>query len=235
MIRTVFTTVLAVSALAIAATARAQERTIGLLSLPEVFGPRVCAPFEPSQVALYAAPDDGVALAFIRVDRPNSFAPHGGCEGLEVAVHRGGASEALPTLEYDYEMPAAIAVDRRDGWIKIRLNDGAAWLKPSPLDHFMPLADLYEEFVGVTEINQAFTGRLMRAPGDSTGPILPRVTPGRPVRVLEVREAWIRVELLSNSVCTAANDGPPEVIATGWLPLHDRNGEPAVWFASRGC
>ena len=215
--------------------ALAQERTIGLLSLPEVFGARQCAPFEPEQIALHAAPGDGRPFAFIRVERPNSFAPHGGCEGLEVGVHRGAATEELPTREYDYEMPAALAVDRRDGWIKIRLKDGAAWLKPSPVDHFMPLAELYEEFVGVTEINQSFTGRLTTTPGSSSGPILPRVAPGQPVRVSELRDSFIRVELLSNSACTAANDGPPEVVATGWLPLYDANGDPSVWFASRGC
>jgi hypothetical protein len=111
----------------------AQERALGLLSLPEVFGPGPCAPFEPSQVALHAAPNDGSAVAFIRVDQNWSFAPHGGCEGLEVSVHQGVRRHELPTREYDYEMPG------------------------------------------------------------------------------------------------------PEVVATGWLPLHDSEGEPTVWFSSRGC
>jgi hypothetical protein len=215
--------------------ASAQERVIGLLSLPQVFGPRQCAPFEPEEIALHALPNDGKPFAFIRVDQNWSFAPHGGCEGLEVSVHRGPATEELPTREFDYEMPAALAVERRDGWIRIRLKDGAAWVQQAVTDKFMPLAELYEEFVGVTEINQAFTGRMTGAPGVSNGPIMPRVEPGKPVRVIEIRESWIRIELLSNSACTAPNDGPPEVIATGWLPLHDAKGDPSVWFASRGC
>jgi len=45
----------------------------------------------------------------------------------------------------------------------------------------------------------------------------------------------VKVEVLNNSVCSAADNGPPEVIATGWLPLHDSNGEPSIWFSSRGC
>jgi len=215
--------------------ASAAERVIGLVSIPEVFGGGPCAAFEPQQVALHAAPADGKPIAFIHVDQNWSFAPHGGCDGLKVSVHRGAAKEELPTREFDYESPGAIALERRDGWIKIRLHDGVAWFRPSPVDRFMPLSDLYEEFVGVTAINKSFSARLVSTPGMLGGPILPRVAPEQPVRVAEVRDEWVKVEVLNNSVCTAADHGPPEVIATGWLPLHDANGEPSVWFSSRGC
>jgi hypothetical protein len=215
--------------------ASAAERIIGLVSIPEVFGAGPCAAFEPQQVALHAAPADGKPIAFIHVDQNWSFAPHGGCDGLKVSVHRGAAKEELPTREFDYESPGAIALERRDGWIKIRLHDGVAWFRPSAVDRFMPLSDLYEEFVGVTAINKSFTARLVSTPGMLGGPILPRVSPGQPVRVAEVRDEWVKVEVLNNSVCTAADNGPPEVIATGWLPLHDADGEPSIWFSSRGC
>lgn len=224
-----------VIAVVTSATVSAQERVLGLLSLPEVFGPRQCAPFEPSPIALHAAPNDGAAIAFIRVDKNWSFAPHGGCEGLEVSVHQGSQHHELPTREYDYEMPGAIVVEHRDGWFKVKLHERSAWLKASPVDRFMPIADLYEEFVGVTAINPSFIGRLSSTPSATTGPIMPRVVPAQPVRVLEIRGEWVRVEVLSNSACTAANDGPPEVVATGWLPLHNRDGDPTVWFSSRGC
>jgi hypothetical protein len=152
---------------------------------------------------------------------------------------RGEQHEDLPTLEYDYEMPGAIVVDRRDGWFKIRLKDRAAWIKPSVVDRFMPLSDLFEEFVGVTAINASFTGRLLSAPDVLTGPIMPRVTPSQPVHVVEIRDVrgqqWVQVEVMSNSPCTASNDGPPQVVANGWLPLHDTGGEPTIWFSSRGC
>src|SRR5688572_20876775 len=99
----------------------------------------------------------------------------------------------------------------------------------------MPLTDLYDEFVGVTSINESFSGRLQNAPGAPAGPIMPAVAPRKPVRVVEIRGEWIRVEVLSNSACTAPDDGPPEVVATGWLPLHGPKGQPTVWFSSRGC
>ncbi len=222
-----------------ASSAFAEERVRGLLSLPELFGSGLCATFTPKDVALHASPNDAKPFAVIRVDRNWSFAPHGGCEGLQVRVHLGDQRQELPTLEYDYEMPAAIVLDRHEGWIKIRLRDRTAWLKPSVVDRFMPLSDLYEEFVGVTAISTSFVGRLISAPGATSGPILPRVAPKQPVRVVEIRDTlgrqWVNVEVLSNSACTAGRDGPPQVIATGWLPLHDADGEPTVWFSSRGC
>jgi hypothetical protein len=136
-------------------------------------------------------------------------------------------------------MPAAIVLERHEGWYKVQLHKGSAWLKASPVDQFMPLADLYEEFVGVTTIAKSFSGRLVNAPGAINGPIMPRVVAGQAVHVTGIREvsgrSWVHIELLSNSACTAGNDGPPEVIATGWLPMHDNDGVPTVWFSSRGC
>ena len=76
-------------AVVVSAPAAAQDRVIGLLALPEVHGPTQCAPFEPEDVPLHAMPNDGRTMAVIHVDRNWSFAPHGGCEGLEVSVHRG--------------------------------------------------------------------------------------------------------------------------------------------------
>ena len=222
-------------ALSVPGSALAQERVLGLLSLPEVFGPRQCAPFEPSTDRPARSAERRPPIAFIRVDQNWSFAPHGGCEGLEVSVHQGSQHHDLPTREYDYEMPGAIVVEHRDGWFKVGSTSDRRGSRRRAVDRFMPIADLYEEFVGVTAINQSFTGRLSSTPGATTGPIMPRVVPSQPVRVLEIRGEWVRVEVLSNSACTAANDGPPEVVATGWLPLHDREGEPTVWFSSRGC
>jgi len=208
---------------------------IGLLSIPEVFGSSECAPFEPRAVMLHSNATDGNIVGSIEVDQNWSFAPHGGCEGLEVRVHKGTQKEDLPTREYDYEMPAAIVLDQKDGWFKVRLHQGSGWVKASVVDRFMPLSDLFEEFTGVTEISESFTGRLSKTPSTTSLPIMPRVAPNQAVRVVEIRDSWIHVEVLSNSACTAANDGPPRVVSEGWLPLHDQKGEPTVWFSSRGC
>ena len=227
--------VVAIALAGFAAPASAQEKIIGLLSLSNVFGTRQCARFEPEDVPLHDSPNDGHPFAFIHVDQEWSFSPHGGCDGLKVSVHHGDERRELPTREFDYEMPGAIVIDQRDGWLKIKLSDRSAWLKASLGDQFLPLAQLYDEFTGLTAISPSFNGRLSSSPSAIRGPIMPAVAPKTPVRVIEIKNEWVHVEVLSNSACTAGDDGPPEVVATGWLPLYDRSGEPTVWFSSRGC
>jgi hypothetical protein len=200
----------------------------------------MCAPFRPTDVALHTTPNDGTKFATVHVDQEWSFAPHGGCEGLRVSVHRGSAQEELPTLEYDYEMPAAIVLEQRNGWFRVRLSQGSAWIKASLADRFMPLHELFEEFIGVTAIDKAFTGRLLSAPGVlATGAGASRVSPLQPVQVLEIRDSegqtFVKVDVMSHSLCAAGANGPPEIVATGWLPLHGPTGEPTIWYSSRGC
>jgi hypothetical protein len=226
--------------LVLPASAFAQDRVIGLLKLPEIFGNAPCAPFEPRVVTLHAEPG-GSQIASIEVDQNWSFAPHGGCEGLQVSVHRGDARAELPTREYDYEAPAAIVLEQRGLWFRIRLNGGAAaWTEVPLADRFLSLESLYEEFIGVTFIADGGRGQLSKAPvGTVSGRGGPPVTPGQPVRVIETRRLaerlWLHVEVFSHSICNAAASGPPDVVAQGWIPAHLPSGEPAVWFASRGC
>jgi hypothetical protein len=223
----------------LAAQAPAPDRVIGLLSLPQVFGGTMCAPFEPNDVPLHSTPNDGTAFAFVHVDKNWSFAPHGGCEGLEVSVHRGAEHDELPTREYDYDMPGAIVLEQRSGWFRVRLREGSGWIKASITDRFMPIAELFEEFVGVTSITGSFTGQLLSEPGGRAAATAPKVGPLQSVQVLELREAggrsFVKVDVMSHSLCVAGDKGPPEVVATGWLPLHAPSGDPTVWFSSRGC
>lgn len=220
--------------------ASAQDRVIGLLALPEVFGDGPCARFEPRPVLLYADPDGKQLIGTIEVDQNWSFAPHGGCEGLEVSVHQGNARSELPTREFEYEAPGAITLDRRGLMFRIRLTGNrSAWVQ-APASRFMSYESLLEEFTGVTFFTDAFTGELRNAPA-LTVANRPTATakPGLPARVIESRRVgdrlWLNVEVFNHSLCDAGAKGPPETIARGWLIAHAADGEPAVWFSSRGC
>ena len=219
--------------------ARAQDRVLGLLQLPEVFSTGPCVPFFPRNVTLYDSPD-GKTIGTIEVDQNWSFAPHGGCEGLEVRVHQGKERVELPTREFDYESPAAIVIDRRSSWFKIRLDGiASAWVRSDANGRFLPLESLLEEFIGLTFIADTSIRELLPAPSTSSNSAGVPVKAGLPVQVIETTRAgdrlWLRVEVFSHSLCTAGVDGPPETLGRGWLPAHGSNGEPAVWFASRGC
>jgi hypothetical protein len=224
------------------AGASGQDRVAGLLTLPDVFGAGPCDRFTPMEVPLFAAPEGSEVLGAIRVARYWTFHEMGGCEGLVVVVEneRTGVQEDLPTLEYDYEAPAAIVLQERDDWFLVRLQEGTAWLRASPGAEFFPLERLLVD--RLTHITEVSEGRLWPEPGadeeagpEQTGSAI--VPPGSEVRVLEARwvegELWLRVEVLSHSVCDGLDD--PTVVETGWLPGHGAHGEPTVWFYSRGC
>lgn len=222
-----------------AVSAQAQDRVRGLLSLPEVFGNGPCHPFEPEVVDLYATPGAGTRIASIQVDQHWAFAPHGGCEGLKVSVHRDGRRSELPTLEYSYETPAAIVLAVQDGWFKIRLTGATAWVRASGRDRFMPLAQLFSEYPSLTALTDASSGSLLDGP-DGAPVVSKAARPvGAPVRVIEVRQRgdqmWFHIAVMSHSICDVEQAGPPDVVEVGWLPAHSAAGEPTVWFASRGC
>lgn len=224
--------------LGLATPAAAQDKVLGLLALPEVFGNGPCHSFEPEVINLYSAPGDGAPIATIQVDQHWSFAPHGGCDGLKVSVHRGGVRSELPTREFSNEAPAAVVLAVKDGWFKIRLTSGVAWLRGSRRDRFMSMADLFSEYTSLTTLTEAHSGALLDAPGGKPAEIKPAPPASTPVRVLGRRELggqeWLQVAVMSHSVCDAER-GPPEVVTIGWLRAHAPSGEPTVWFFSRGC
>ena len=215
---------------------RAQERVIGLLSLPQVFGPRQCAPFEPEQIALHAAPNDGRPFAFIRVDQNWSFAPHGGCEGLEVSVHQGEQRHELPTLRVRLR-----DARRHRPRASRRMVQGAAGRAVRPGSRRRsPIAscrstELYEEFVGVTAINRIVhrpvverTGCHERSDHAARRAVAARARARDPRRVGSGRS--VEQLRLHGGRRWAARSGRDRLAA-----VSRREGEPTVWFSSRGC
>jgi hypothetical protein len=234
------TTVLALIVSLVAGQNPQPDRLIGLLALPGVFGEGPCKPFEPRALTLYGDAGATRVIGTIEVDQNWSFAPHGGCEGLEVSVHEGTARSELPTREFEYEAPAAIVLDRRGEAYKIRLSDNRSGWVISAANRFMSIESLFEEFTGVTFLTQASNGDLRAAPGLAvSNKVIGQAKPAQPVRVIESRRVadrlWLHVEAFNHSLCEAAVKGPPESTARGWIAAHADDGEPAVWFASRGC
>ena len=226
--------------IALALAQAGTDRIIGLLALPGVFGEGPCKPFEPRAITLYSDAGATRVMGTIEVDQEWSFAPHGGCEGLEVSVHEGDKRSELPTREFEYEAPGAIVLERRGEAYKLRLGgDRSGWVL-SPANRFMSFESLLEEFTGVTFFTDAFDSELRGAPGLTVAnKVISQAKPRQPARVIETRRIadrlWLHVEVFNHSLCDAAAQGPPESIARGWVAAHASNGEPTVWFASRGC
>jgi hypothetical protein len=216
------------------ARATAGERVLGLLTLPDVFGDGACDPFSPGEIALYAEPGDDRKTGVIRVDSHWRFADEGGCEGLQVNVHEKGGGEAqpLPTREHAYEAPAAVVLEARGDWFRIRTPAGASWLRATPRDVFLPIATLLRDTLAY--ITADGSGALFDAPA---GAPQEQVGEHQSIHVVSFADhgdrLWVEVGLLSHSPCESGD--APQVVALGWLPAHTASGEPSVWFYSRGC
>ena len=215
----------------------AQERVIGLLALPEVFGRGACDRFTPRPVALHATPQ-GPIVGTILVVKPWTHHGDGGCEGLEVGVRaaRAATVQQLPTMVYGYEEPSVVVLERRGKWFRVRLSAGSAWLEASSQDAFYDLERLFKD--GLTYLTEAWNGQVAASPGAAGRPVrVPGLTADHPVRVRRAsREKdglWFLVDIMSHSGCDGA--GEPTVADQGWVPAHGKADAPTIWFHSRGC
>ena len=220
-----------------ATTLEAHDKVRGLISLPQVFGTEPCETFTPTDLTLYANTDSSAVIGRISVDKPWTLSPSGGCEGLSVKVHLTGADSAaeLPTLEYSYEAPAAVVLQRKGPWFKMRLAEQSGWIRATEQNQFFPLETLLAE--NLTYVANANGGGLAAAPGTERSAATNLLSAERHVKVLESRavgeQLWLRVAVQSHSVCEGLEE--PTTLAEGWVPAHSASGEPTVWFYSRGC
>ena len=212
----------------------AQERVIGLLALPQVFGRDVCDRYTPRPVPVRAEPR-GFVIGSIVVATPWTFEDDFACSGLEVVARVNGEPDVeLPTREYGYETPGAVVVETRDGWFKVQLGNGSGWVQATGAE-FYSLERLYENREAY--LTEEWNGRIAATPAGAG-----RAAPASDARGPSVRvrrstrvegELWLFVDILNESFCIAGRK--PDVVASGWVPAHGATGEPTVWFASRGC
>jgi hypothetical protein len=142
---------------------------IGLLTLPQLAGRAYCEPPARREAPLHATPDAADVVGWIRPDKdPGSDAD---CYRVVLNVYRRDGSVArLPTDEYEEEEPhAAIVVERRGRWFKLRLTDGAAWFQASGEDRYFTL----EELLGrrPAYLTEAWDRTLAATPGGFRRPV----------------------------------------------------------------
>ena len=214
------------------------DRIIGLLALPQLFGDDVCTPYDPKPLALFEQATSTAPVGEIRVDTPMTIDVNGGCYGVKIGVHLTDVTTAqdFPTREYGYERPSAIVYARRGNRFKIALPDGAAWVEPS-VAILHPMETLVAE--GLSYLTDRWDGTVCAEPGKpgTCWEIAARPEPRPGAMVLGHRkiggELWFEIKLPTTETC---GDPIAAIIPTrGWVSAHDNDGEPAIWFYSRGC
>jgi hypothetical protein len=219
--------------------ALAQERVVGLLDLPAIFGKTRCEPFAPSPVLLHAQPQ-GHTVGALVVLTPWTREPNGGCFGLTVGVQQGPSArvEPLHTMEHSYEEPGAVVLEKHGSWYRVKLGRGSAsaWLESSAADGFYDLPRLFEG--RLTYLTQAWDRRVFASPGRrARAAKLPPLSDGGnvPIRVRQVskdaRGLWFLIDIMSGD----CGGNEPSILDRGWVPAYGKSADTTIWFYSRGC
>lgn len=186
-------------------------------------------------------PDDPHNTALVGLLDIESLA-HGG----DVAVHaepavespllaRISRIEALETREAGYELAAAAVYGRSSFGYRVQLTDGRfGWIDEAHGGTWFDYAKL--PVSRLSYLTSSWPGFLWPEPGAG----LPMRTRARraetPVNVLQHTRVggslWFYVERLSTSPCDSSAATPLE---RGWVPAYGADGQPTVWFYSRGC
>jgi len=119
-----------------------REGIVGLLKLPHLFG-EPCKVPPRLDVPLYANPETADVVGWIRAGRHDSSDDD--CYRVVLNVHRpsDASVQELPVDEYEEEEPhAAIVMEVRGRWVKLRLADGAAWIEVRQYDDYLSLEQL---------------------------------------------------------------------------------------------
>lgn len=159
----------------------------------------------------------------------------------DAAVHqRVAAITELPFLEYGYERPGAIVLERREGWYRIALQSGSAWVSSDDAGAFHGVASLYAENLSYLSVD--WDGRLYATPDPSAKsrwlrPVWRRHLGGEiPVNVTETRVVagmlWLRLAITWPSPCSGDDSS---VLASGWVPARSAAKTMNAWYFSRGC
>lgn len=171
---------------------------------------------------------------------------HGGDVSVRDAPRADAARHAtvrsyddLASREVDYEVAAAVVLARVDGWSRVRLADGrAGWVAPGDAGTWFPYAELPVNRLAY--LNGHWSGFVWPDPGAGLPARSGRKDPaGREEYTVDVHEStlvgglpWFRVSLLAEDPCEGGSD---RAELTGWVPAYGADGEPTVWFWSRGC
>lgn len=204
--------------------AAARPRTLGLVEVPHLFG--VVQPGEPSVQVVHKPRAIGLRAE----------------ASLDAPVVRSAERPAqLEAREHGYELLSAVVYGAREGWYRVRFLDAGedqlVWLAPAEAGVYRDLQQLVTENPShlTTEWDRRFYASAQ--PGSPTHSVR-SMRPEIDVEVVRSSsvdgEIWFLLLALEPGPCT----GQPEierVVGAGWVPGHAANGEPNLWFYSRGC
>jgi len=213
---------------------------IGILSLPEIFGEYGCDTKKSGEVLLYSDSACTNKIGKIRVARDYVLHDNGGCSDLEISVENlegRQIAKNLPTQDYDYDGRGVLVIDKKGKAFKIALEKGSAWVCPGNKSKYYSLSDLYAMHDNAQL--QFWDGYFYDKPGGKKKRLNIMISEesAPEVKIIDTKvfkgKLWFKVKVPAEDPCGEIDKSIKS--ATGWVPSHDKNGFPTLWFYSKGC
>lgn len=153
----------------------------------------------------------------------------------------------LKTLEHAYEELSAIVFEQKNGWLLVQGTFGTGWLSPQNAGTFRSYESLLKE--SMTFLNANWDGQEFKEPKKlATVKAEPKSVPPGPTPGLDpkVQQSQLDVSVLATKtvqdhlwiqvqVTKGRCDGTEVLGRTFWVPAYNNQGQPNLWFYSRGC
>jgi len=229
----------------VVAQSQTEERVVGLLRLPEIYGDYPCQAFEPKKVNIYSEASSA-RTPIGAIERVNPIKPpeRPDCDSPVVVVRRSGvvaSSETFPSDESGEDFTTAVVYEWSGLWFRIALSKGSGWIQRDNPGGFLAYPEILMSESFTTYLRPGWDGNLWTEPGRRE--VAPAPSEWRthrreeiPVRIIAIRkignDIWIQIRFVTES-CGKSLGKLPSL--QGWIPAHRASRATSVWFYSRGC
>jgi hypothetical protein len=213
-----------------------EERVVGLVSLPEVFGNEPCQIFTPKPISVYKEANERYLIGFINTTQNWTFPKEGGCLGLKVEFCPNLKSQKkaiLPTLGYAYEREGAVVLEKKGKWVRIKTHLGSGWFLLSDRNKYFPIDSLLAQ--STSYLTDDWDENIYDSPlGNSKKSELKHGSSVKILKSMNVNGAiWFQIKFPVADNCGSTDTTIRPGI--GWIPAHSKENRLTMWFNSGGC
>ncbi len=220
---------------------------VGLYWLP-------CAQDDVKHIDIFSVPDGKTPIGKVYYAKQHRYPPNDpygmrSCEKPTVQIfgkdpNSGDHLGELPMVSLK-DGAGAVILNYKDDWLEIKLDKGTAWVHdPKQRRSSQSVETLLSGDMTFLRIQPPVPVQANPDSANIPKPVkVDDVTPYTNVRILDWKSVdgkpWVKIELV-RPPCGFQSEFDKKRYNrikpfNGWLPFHDVNGQPILWFYSGGC
>ncbi len=214
---------------------------VGILMLPEVLGAEPCNEFKPRDIPIFKSPVSTKPYGKIYIAQPRrSYSGEGeSCEYVADVLEDSTTDSVVSHSKLPILESGAIVLNHKGEWFEIVLEKGTAWVEVKNKADFLPVEIILKNHLAY--LRTGYPVPVIAAPEASANTQSIRVDNNShiPTEVLAFKRIdgrlWVKVKSHSKPQCDGEERPAKPKPFSGWLPFHDTQGQPTVWYFSKGC